>query len=34
VRTRFTPARVRLINHGSGALLMVFGAVALASLAF
>jgi threonine/homoserine/homoserine lactone efflux protein len=33
-RSRLTPERMRLFNHGSGGLLMVFGAVALASLAF
>ena len=31
-RTRFTPDRMRLFNHGSGAMLMVFGLAALASL--
>ncbi|MGE5505826.1 MAG: LysE family translocator [Actinomycetota bacterium] len=34
VRTRFTPERMRLVNHASGALLVVFGLAALASLAF
>lgn len=32
VRARFTPERMRLFNHISGALLMVFGTGALASL--
>lgn len=32
-RARFTPARMRLFNHLSGALLMAFGTAALASLA-
>ena len=32
VRARFTPERMRLFNHISGALLMIFGAGALASL--
>ena len=31
-RSRFTPERMRLFNHLSGALLMVFGAAALGSL--
>ncbi|MGE5548851.1 MAG: LysE family translocator [Solirubrobacterales bacterium] len=34
VRARFTPERIRLLNHVSGALLMVFGLGALVSLAF
>ncbi|MEO0036507.1 MAG: hypothetical protein RLZZ501_2530 [Pseudomonadota bacterium] len=33
-RSRFTPHRMKLLNHGSGALLVVFGAAALGSLAF
>ena len=33
-RDRFTPERMRQFNHLSGALLMVFGAVALGSLLF
>ncbi len=33
-RARFTPERMRLFNHGSGGLLMVCGAAALASLLF
>ena len=33
-RTRFTPERMRLFNHLSGALLIVFGAAAAASLLF
>lgn len=33
VRARFTPQRMRLFNHVSGALLMVFGAAALGSMA-
>jgi threonine/homoserine/homoserine lactone efflux protein len=32
VRTRFTPERMRLFNHLSGALLMLFAAAALGSL--
>ena len=31
-RSRFTPERMRLFNHLSGALLMIFGAAALGSL--
>lgn len=34
IRTRFTPERMRLFNHVSGALLMVLGAAALGSLLF
>lgn len=34
IRARFTPNRMRLFNHVSGALLMVFGAGVLVSLAF
>lgn len=34
IRARFTPNRMRLFNHASGALLMAFGAGALVSLAF
>lgn len=33
-RARLTPERLRLFNHGSGALLLAFGAAALASLLF
>ncbi|MBI3444488.1 MAG: LysE family transporter [Magnetospirillum sp.] len=33
-RNRFTPERMRLFNHLSGALLMIFGMVAAASLLF
>ena len=34
VRSRFTPDRMRIFNHLSGALLLIFAAVALGSLAF
>lgn len=34
VRAKFTPERMRLFNHVSGALLMLFGAGALVSLAW
>jgi len=33
-RSRFTPHRMKLFNHGSGAMLVVFGAAAIISLAF
>lgn len=33
-RSRFTPERMRLFNHLSGAMLMLFGVAALVSLAF